>query len=394
MMELIDLSKAVKENGRYIIFGAGIAGHKIAWYLKTYVKGCNICFCDNNPQKQDRHATPPVYSLEECRTLEAVFLVGFDGNDCDKLHSVEKCLVQNNIRTDKCFWIDMELFDKSLAPRYALRFKAMEEEQKVIPNEKPLVSILIPVYNRVELVKKAVSSALKQTYPNIEIIVADNHSTDGTYEELLRVFGKNEKVRIFCNDKNIGPVGNWKVCMQHARGKYVKFLFSDDLISEKFVEKCVIALEGDSAIGMVYSACRLFSEEVPEICRELHRLYVPTGKYAKELFYWGTYAGLIDVLVSPGCALFRREDVNILTEIPNNQGVVCNRTGAGIDLLIYLHTLKKYEYFYYIDEQLAQFRYHQGSFSISENLEKEYNLAKQYFYSVNEADLYNLGVNI
>ena len=79
-------------------------------------------------------------------------MVGFDGNDCDKLHSVEKCLVQNNIRTDKCFWIDMELFDKSLAPRYALRFKAMEEEQKVIPNEKPLVSILIPVYNRVELV--------------------------------------------------------------------------------------------------------------------------------------------------------------------------------------------------------------------------------------------------
>lgn len=63
-------------------------------------------------------------------------------------------------------------------------------------------------------------------------------------------------------------------------------------------------------------------------------------------------------------------------------------------MLIYLHTLKKYEYFYYIDEQLAQFRYHQGSFSISENLEKEYNLAKQYFYSVNEADLYNLGVNI
>ena len=42
MMELIDLSKAVKENGRYIIFGAGIAGHKIALYLKTYFKVCNI----------------------------------------------------------------------------------------------------------------------------------------------------------------------------------------------------------------------------------------------------------------------------------------------------------------------------------------------------------------
>jgi len=49
---------------------------------------------------------------------------------------------------------------------------------------RPLVSILIPVYNREKLVQKAIESAINQTYKNIEVIVVDNKSTDKTYEVL------------------------------------------------------------------------------------------------------------------------------------------------------------------------------------------------------------------
>ena len=88
-----------------------------------------------------------------------------------------------------------------------------------------LVSILIPVYNRETLIEDTVQSALNQTYPNIEIIVVDNKSTDRTWDILEKLANRDSRIKIFQNKTNIGPVRNWKRCIDNASGKYGKILW-------------------------------------------------------------------------------------------------------------------------------------------------------------------------
>lgn len=97
---------------------------------------------------------------------------------------------------------------------------------------KPLVSILIPVYNREDMLKRAVDAALNQTYDNIEVIISDNASTDNTWEVCLDYAKKDKRVKVFRNEKNLGPVLNWKCCIDRATGELGKILFSDDAIFE------------------------------------------------------------------------------------------------------------------------------------------------------------------
>ena len=68
-------------------------------------------------------------------------------------------------------------------------------------NNLPLVSILIPVYNRASIVSRAIDSALSQTYSNIEIIIVDNNSTDSTWDILLKYKQRDSRIKIFKNEQ-------------------------------------------------------------------------------------------------------------------------------------------------------------------------------------------------
>ena len=122
----------------------------------------------------------------------------------------------------------------------------------------PLVSIMIPVYNRRELACETIDSALNQTYPNVELIIGDNQSTDGTYEHLTQRYGGKDNVVLFQNRENLGPVGNWMECLKRASGEYVKFLWSDDLIPDCHVEELMQMLLGNPQAGFAYSAIKFF----------------------------------------------------------------------------------------------------------------------------------------
>lgn len=79
----------------------------------------------------------------------------------------------------------------------------------MIKTNEPLVSIIIPVFNRDSLVIDAIDSALNQTYKNIEIIVIDNKSLDNTWTNIQK-YKQDKCIRLFQNTINIGPVLNWK----------------------------------------------------------------------------------------------------------------------------------------------------------------------------------------
>jgi glycosyltransferase involved in cell wall biosynthesis len=119
--------------------------------------------------------------------------------------------------------------------------------------ELPLVSILITSYNRAGYIQAAVESALNQTYGNTEIIIADNCSTDST-REILEQYEHHEKVSLYFNETNIGQFPNRNKVASLAKGEYLKYLDSDDLLYPYSVEIMVKAMEQfpEAGIGISY----------------------------------------------------------------------------------------------------------------------------------------------
>ena len=90
------------------------------------------------------------------------------------------------------------------------------------------VSILIPTYNRASLLQKCIESALMQDYDNLEIVIADNASTDDTAQMIATQFN-DPRIVYFHNQQNIGLVPNFnKLLIEYATGDYVLFLPDDD----------------------------------------------------------------------------------------------------------------------------------------------------------------------
>ena len=233
-----------------------------------------------------------------------------------------------------------------------------------------LVSILIPTYNRKDKVVNAINSALNQTYKNIEIIVSDNCSSDGTLEHLNKLYKNINNVKIIGNSINSGPVVNWINCIENSSGEFSKLLFSDDTISPNFIEETIKLLKSDSEIGFVYSPV-LIENSVRK--RLYYNTYNSTRKIQSKKIE-NRFLVDLNVPVSPGAALFRRSDLleNILTFIENPKGKNFNTYGAGTDLNIYLRLMNKYKYVYFTNKTKSFFYGDNTSFTISNNLDYYY----------------------
>jgi glycosyltransferase involved in cell wall biosynthesis len=103
--------------------------------------------------------------------------------------------------------------------------------------EIPLVSVCIPCYNAEKHIAETIASVINQTYQNWEIIVCDNCSTDGTFK-ILQSY-KDPRITILQNESNIGFLANSQKVMSLAKGKYIKWLCADDLITADCIEKQV-----------------------------------------------------------------------------------------------------------------------------------------------------------
>lgn len=119
----------------------------------------------------------------------------------------------------------------------------------------PLVSAIIPTYNRAGYLKEAIESVLRQSYPEIELIVVDDGSTDGT-REILRA----QRIKYFYQQNlERGAARNQGILS--SRGEYVAFLDSDDLWLPNHIEICVSALERESGYGVAFSNAWLIDSD-------------------------------------------------------------------------------------------------------------------------------------
>lgn len=115
----------------------------------------------------------------------------------------------------------------------------------------PLVSIVLTTYNGERFVRETLKSLVSQTYPNLEIVVSDDGSTDGTITILKEFAARYPAVRLNLNEKNIGIARNYNLAVRMARGEFVIGISHDDLLPPTHVEK-MVPLFSTPKIGLVH----------------------------------------------------------------------------------------------------------------------------------------------
>jgi glycosyltransferase involved in cell wall biosynthesis len=162
-------------------------------------------------------------------------------------------------------------------------------------NEKPLVSVLITAYNREKYIEEAIESVLASTYDNFEIIIVDDGSKDNSASIARSYAAKDNRIKVYINEKNLGDYNNRNRAASYATGKYLKYVDSDDSIYPWGLEAMVYCMEKEPSAGYGLMSHNLSAEKPYPVlvsCADAYRAF----------FFKG---GLI--AMGPLGAIFKRE---------------------------------------------------------------------------------------
>ncbi len=213
----------------------------------------------------------------------------------------------------------------------------------------PKVSVCIPTYNFAYYLPEAIESVLKQSYGDYELLIIDDCSTDDSRRVIEHYARQDDRIISRTNDANRGMVNNWNLCLQTARGEYIKFLFGDDAFySNKALEKMVSALDGREDIALVSTARNIIDEK--------SRIVEIMSEYKGKRGWAGTDI-IQDCLLEqknkigePSAVMFRKKHAARGFD---------ERYLQAVDLEMWFHILEQGK-FAYIDEPLCSFRTHPG----------------------------------
>jgi len=219
----------------------------------------------------------------------------------------------------------------------------------------PLVSVVVPTYQNESFVGEALESALSQTYPHLEVVVADHASTDRTWEIISRI-AANPRVRIMRTAAGGGAARNWNRVTAEADGEYVKLLCADDLLRPTCIEEQVRAAEANPDIVLVAVKRDIIDARGAALVRDrgLADLdgVVPGDMAIRRMVREGT-----NILGEPACVLFRTQALRAAGEWASDQAYL-------IDEDMYVRVLQQGS-LYAVRKTLAAFRVSESQWSVS-----------------------------
>lgn len=117
----------------------------------------------------------------------------------------------------------------------------------------PRVSIGLPVFNGDNYLEEALDSILAQTYSDFELVILDDASTDRTQEICQTYAARDQRIRYYRNEKNLGLSGNFNRAFELSSGGYFRWAAYDDLIAPDYLSKCVQVLDRDPTVVLCHS---------------------------------------------------------------------------------------------------------------------------------------------
>lgn len=218
------------------------------------------------------------------------------------------------------------------------------------------VSILIPTHEgRDKFVIKILQKLSLQTYSNFKVIIADNDYLKKEVPSYIKDF--NFEIEYIINKKNLGPQKNVMNLISLVKTDFFKFIFSDDLISEDFLEKCVSILDENTDYSAVFTK-RIFIDE--------------NGKYTGDANFYDFDESkklLVQNLFEETCEkldwfpgemtnfIFRKKEY-VFSELFTPKFGTQKSFICSYDLVLFLNLLKKDDNVYFINEPLCMIRNH------------------------------------
>jgi glycosyltransferase involved in cell wall biosynthesis len=150
----------------------------------------------------------------------------------------------------------------------------------IIPEmENPLVSVLMTAYNRERYIAEAIESVLASSYKNFELIIVDDCSTDATFAIARKYEQRDSRVRVHRNKTNLGQFKNRNTAASFAKGEYIKYFDSDDVMNNDLLEITMQAMHNfpQASVGI---ECRW--RKIPE--GELPVLFSSREAYVNHFF--------------------------------------------------------------------------------------------------------------
>ena len=240
---------------------------------------------------------------------------------------------------------------------------------------RPKVSFVVPTLNRGRHVERAVASCLATGdaaahLADIEVVVLDSQSDDGSWERLCERFGSDPRVKLSQNARGLGPTRSWLDGVALVTGDYATFLWSDDYVDATFLPTLLPPLLDGAALVSAQGIVRDIDDERP--------LPVTSGAAVVpgELFIAAQCGlklkGVPPVTVSPAAALFPRAALDRWQAFMRAEGQATPlrqklwwKRAIGPDLLLFLIAADNAAPVRVTAETVVQFSAHAGSITIS-----------------------------
>jgi glycosyltransferase involved in cell wall biosynthesis len=211
----------------------------------------------------------------------------------------------------------------------------------------PLVSLLIPTHNNARTISETVESCVRQTFRDLEILIYDEESADGTLEIIRAFAARDPRVRLMTSPTNSGPLRAWRKLLHEARGRYATFVWSDDLLMPRYVETLAGMLEKHP--NDLLAGCNAYRYYLPDDPQtpvppanleqphpewELLNEPYPTSRLKGDAYALGIFAKLFPV--TQMCNLFQtqaaKEVFDHYIQIENPYGFDYSRLAYGNDV--------------------------------------------------------------
>lgn len=223
-------------------------------------------------------------------------------------------------------------------------------------NDCPLISILLCTYNGEEFLQEQLDSLLKQTYPNIEIIVSDDASSDKT-KSIIENYSKDRRLTVYYQEQNIGYIKNFEFALQKSTGAYICFSDQDDIWLPEKIDTLFKHI-GDK--WLAYSNSKLIDESGNDLNKQLSDLTAMySGNNTKGFIFGNTVWG--------HSMLISRKLLNHLLPFPEN-------IPYDIYIAFKAATLTGIQY---VDESLTLYRQHANAVTVPGHLKNKVKTREQ-----------------
>jgi hypothetical protein len=145
----------------------------------------------------------------------------------------------------------------------ALRSGRRADPQRAPLTRTPLVSVVVPCYNYAHYLPACLGSALNQPGVEVEAIVVDDASPDGSGEVAERLSAADSRVRLIRHPRNKGHIATYNDGLEAARGDYLVLLSADDLLAPGSLARAAALLEANPEVGFAYGRAVEFSGDTP-----------------------------------------------------------------------------------------------------------------------------------